>query len=100
MLFTAKAIFVEQKWYYLTHNLGYKGVHTFPKGISPKVNVIAQVESELVHFEAAVHHFHHNATITPPQVQNLSSLVSYPGHFFLFLEEESYRSAVNAVDVF
>ena len=33
------------------------GVHIFPKGISPKVNVIAWLEFELVYFEAAVQHF-------------------------------------------
>ena len=33
---------------------GNKGVHTFPKGISPKVNVIARLEFELAYFEAAV----------------------------------------------
>ena len=40
----ANAILLEeQKWYYLTHSLKDKGVHTFPKGIFPKVNVIGLV---------------------------------------------------------
>ena len=30
------------------------GFHTFPKGKSPKVNLIAQLEFELAYFEAAV----------------------------------------------
>ena len=39
VLFNVKAILVEeQKWYYLSHSLGNKGVHAFPNGISPKVN--------------------------------------------------------------
>ena len=39
-LFNAKAIFLEEQyWYYLTHSWEDKGVHTFPKGICPKVNV-------------------------------------------------------------
>ena len=32
-----------------------RGVHTFPKGIIPKVNVILQKEIDLVYFAAAVH---------------------------------------------
>ena len=34
--------------------LGDKEVYVFPKGISPKVNVIAQLKFELTYFEAAV----------------------------------------------
>ena len=51
-LFNAKAIHVEQQWYYLTRS--------FPKGISLKVNIIARLEFELAFFEAAVPHFSHN----------------------------------------
>ena len=48
MLFNAKAILLEEQlWYYLTHSWEDKGVHTFPKGICPKVNVIARLEYEL-----------------------------------------------------
>ena len=32
------------------------GIHTFPKGISSKVNVIARLEFKLVYFEAVVSH--------------------------------------------
>ena len=38
-----------QKWYYLTYRREDKGVHTFPKGICPKVNVIAQLELKLAY---------------------------------------------------
>ena len=31
------------------------GVHTFPKGICPKVNVIARLEFELAYYDSAVH---------------------------------------------
>ena len=34
-----------------------KGVHTFPKGICPKVNVIARLEYELAYYDSAVHRF-------------------------------------------
>ena len=39
-----KATFLEEQWYYLTHSRENKGIHTFPKGICPKVNVIARLE--------------------------------------------------------
>ena len=42
----------EQQWSYLTHNWDDQGFHTFPKGISPKVNIIAQPEFELAYFVA------------------------------------------------
>ena len=52
----------EQYWYYLTHSWEDKGVHTFPKGICPKVNVIARLEYELAYYDSAVHRFNHYTT--------------------------------------
>ena len=52
-------------WYYLTHSWEDKGVHTFPKGICPKVNVIARLEYELASYDSAVHRFNHYTTRTP-----------------------------------
>ena len=47
-LFITKAILLEEQlWYYLTHSWEDKEVHTFPKGICPKGNVIARLEYEL-----------------------------------------------------
>ena len=43
-----------------------KGVHTFPKGICPKVNVIARLEYELAYYDSVVHRFNHYTTRTPP----------------------------------
>ena len=54
----------EQQLYYLTHRKEDKGVHTFPKGICPKVNLIARVEFELA-YDSTVHRFNHNTTRTP-----------------------------------
>ena len=66
-LFNAKAILLEEQyWYYLTHSWEDKGVHIFPKGICPKVNVIARLEYELTYYDSAVHRFNHYTTRTPP----------------------------------
>ena len=50
---------------YLTHYWEDKGVHTFPKGICPKVNVIARLEYELAYYDSVVHRFNHYTTRTP-----------------------------------
>ena len=42
--------------------------HTFPKGICPKVNVIARLEYELAYYDSAVHRFNHYTTRTPIHV--------------------------------
>ena len=66
-LFNAEAILLEeQEWYYLTHSWEDKGVHTFPKGICPRVNVIARLEYKLMYYDSAVHHFNHYTTRTSP----------------------------------
>ena len=63
MLFNALSILLEQWWYYLTHSWEDKGVHTFPKGICPKVDVIARLEFELAYYDSAVYY----PTKTPPR---------------------------------
>ncbi len=40
------------------------GIHTFPKGISPKVNVIARLWFELAFYCVVVHPVSHYATRT------------------------------------
>ena len=42
---------------------------SFPKDIGPKVNVIAWLEFELAYLEAAVQHFSHYTTGTPPELR-------------------------------
>ena len=59
LLFNAKTILLEeQMWYYLIHHWEDKGVHTFLKGICPKVNVIERLEYELAYYDSTL-------TITP-----------------------------------
>ena len=41
----------------------WKG-HTFPKGISPKVNVIAWLEFELVYYNVALEHIRYYTMIS------------------------------------
>ena len=45
--------------------------NTFPKSISLKVNVKAQLEFELGYFQAGVKHFGHYATGTPHRLKDM-----------------------------
>ena len=75
-LFSAKAILLdEQLWYYLTHSWENNGVSTFPKGICPKVNVIAWLEYKLAYYDSAVHRFNHYTTRTPPVLIEVSKSI-------------------------
>ena len=56
MPLNTKAIFVEQL---LQNSWEDKGVHTFPKVISPKVNVIGQLEFELAYNDVTVQDVNH-----------------------------------------
>ena len=77
-VFKAKVILLEEQlWYYLTHSWEDKEFHTFPKGICPKVNVIAQLEYELAYYNFAVHRFNHYTTRTPPGFE-LRSPIPFP----------------------
>ena len=65
-LFNAKAILLEEQlWYYLTHSWEDKEIHTFPKGINPKVNIIARLEYKPPYYDSAVHQFNHYTKRTP-----------------------------------
>ncbi len=46
----------------ITYSLEDKGVHTFAKGISPKVNVIVRLEFELAYYDVAALHVNHCTT--------------------------------------
>ena len=52
----------------MTHSWEDKRVHTFSKGICPKVNIIAQLEFKLTYSNSAVHRFNHYTTRTPPYI--------------------------------
>ena len=57
-LFNAKAILLEEQlWCYLTHCWENRGVHAFPNGICPKVNVIARLVFKLAFNDSAVMRF-------------------------------------------
>ena len=47
------------------------GVHTFPKGICQKVNVVASLEFELASNDSTEHRSNHYTTRTPTLVQNI-----------------------------
>ena len=54
----------KQYWYYLTHSWEDKEIHTFPKGICPKVNTIVRLEYEHAYYDSAVHRFNYYITRT------------------------------------
>ena len=51
-------------------------VHTFPKGICSKGNVIALLESELIYSSSAVQHFNHYTTRTKSSIHEVLSKIS------------------------
>ena len=57
------------------------GIHTFPKGICPKVNVIARLEFELAYYDFAVHRFNHYTTRTP--LENLGNSLYWYTRIYL-----------------
>ena len=57
--------------------MGGKGVHAFPKGINPKVNVIGWLEFELAYTDVVIEDFNHYATGIPPVSNNLLSLFAF-----------------------
>ena len=54
-----KSRFIEQQWSYLTYSCKDYGVYSFPKGIGPKVNVIARLEFEIADYDSAPQSFNH-----------------------------------------
>ena len=52
-------------------------VHTFPKGICPKVNVIVRLEFKLVYYDSTVQHFNHYTTGSPPTWWNYKKLIRF-----------------------
>ena len=62
---------VEQQWCYLTHSWEEKGVHTFPKGIFPKVIIIARLEYEFAYYNSGVKRFNPYTTRTLPSYFHL-----------------------------
>ena len=53
---------------HLTHSWEDQGAHTFPKGISLKVNAIARLDIELVYNDVIVEHVTYYTTRTSPPV--------------------------------
>ena len=60
-----------------------RGFHTFPKGIFPKLNVIAQVDIELAYYDSVIqcfNHFNHEDTCR--------FLANVPGYYIVVREFE------------
>ena len=56
----------KQQWYFLTHSWKDKGFHNIPKGIRPKVNIIAQLEFELAYYDVTMQHISYYKIETTP----------------------------------
>ena len=54
-------------------------IHAFPKGISPKVNVIMQLQLELAYYDVAVQLFSHNTTKVFSQNQAVQKYIASVG---------------------
>ena len=53
-------------FYLVTTEQFKRRVHTFPKGIKMKVNVIMRLELELAYYDVAVQHVNHYTKETTP----------------------------------
>ena len=84
-LFNAKSILLEEQWwYYSTHSWEDKGVHTFPKGICPTVNVIVRLEFELAYNDSAVQRLSSNMTLLTSEILIFYHYL-YSSTYFLYL---------------
>ena len=69
--------FLERRyWYYSTHSLEDKGVHTSTKGICPKGNVIVRLEFELTYYDSAAQRLNHYTTF----LNNIDRVIGRAGH--------------------
>ena len=92
-----------ESWYYLTLRWEDKRVHTFPKGICPKVNAIAWLEFELSYYNSIVHPF--NPIGTPPArvwvpVSMRTTHCRMLGAFYLLLIVSRKNSQTSACSAF
>ena len=61
-------------WWWLLIAGGNKEVHTFPKGISLKVNIIVELEFEFTYYKVMSQHVNHYAMENPQSTGNISCL--------------------------
>ena len=74
------------------HSLEYKEIHTFPKGIYPKVNILAWLEFELAYYDPAVQRFNHYTTRMLPNDYkwvNFKILQSQISFTFMYYQVEN-----------
>ena len=63
-----------------------KGVHTYPKSICLKANVIVRLKFELAYNDSAIHHFNYYIMRTLPRYFNRKIIKS----FFFFWNSVKY----------
>ena len=69
-------------------------MHNFPKGICPKVNVLARLEFELVYYNFAGHRFNHYTTRTPPMFIRYRYVTLFDNNDLFHLKIETNRSKI------
>ena len=74
-----------KRWYYSTQSLEDKEFHTFPKGICPKVNVIARLEFELAICDSEVQRLNHYTTgfIACQHISYIAYLMPNPHYTYI-----------------
>ena len=93
-VFNAKVILGEkQQGYYLSHLWGIKGIHTFTKGISLKVSIIAWLEFKLAYF--IIQHLSHYAKGTPSHLL----IVSINSDDIMLYQLKWYYVCINSYDI-
>ena len=87
----------EQWWYYSTYSWGNKRIYTFPKGISPRVDIIVWLEFELAYKDVRVLHISHCTMGNPiGWIYGIAYLhLMILVQFFLFLKLISFWNLIN-----
>ena len=63
--------FIECQSHPFRRTEGNKGIHTFHKGINPKVNATARLEFELAYYKVAVQYVSHNGMRLPALIKHI-----------------------------
>ena len=76
-------------------------LHSFPKDINQKVNVIARLEFKVTHSEAVIQHFNQFITGIPPHIIRICLhsyiISSIRSHTNMFLKDQLGRALTSTI---